>query len=159
MSTSSIHALLQLLDKLLILADEDKQESGLDSIRLAISQLGVQLMSAISTLETKVAANTSVVNSAVTLLQGIKAQLDKVIADDNLENTSLDALSDSLGKSTDALAAAVAANTPADTGGTAAPAPAPAPADGGDGGATGGDGGATPAPGDDGTGGTGTATP
>lgn len=100
-------------------------------------------MSAITNLEAKVAANTDVVSSAVALLQGIKAQLDKVIADDNLENASLDALSDSLGKSTDALAAAVAANTTA----SEAPAPAPAPAEEPP----------APAPGDDGTGGTGTA--
>lgn len=62
-------------------------------------------------LNAAVTRNADVEASAVALLQGLKAALDAAIASGN--PVQLQALSDSLGASTDALAAAVVANTPA----------------------------------------------
>jgi len=63
-------------------------------------------MADLRTLEDDVAANATVVASAVALLNGIKAALDAAIAANN--PTALKALSDHLGANTSALAAAVA---------------------------------------------------
>lgn len=63
----------------------------------------------LSVLQAAVARNGDVIQSAVTLIIGIKAQLDAAGTDP----AALQALSDSLAAETDALAAAVAANTPA----------------------------------------------
>lgn len=60
-------------------------------------------------LKAKVAANTTVIGSAITLLQELKAKLDAAGTDP----VALKALSDELGAQDQALAAAVAANTPA----------------------------------------------
>lgn len=76
-------------------------------------------MSALDTLRTEVEENTTVINSAVTLINGLKAKLDAAIASG--DPAQLEALSASLDSSSNALAAAVAANTPTD------PAPAPDP--------------------------------
>jgi nucleoid-associated protein YgaU len=89
------------------------------------------IMSALDDLTAQVAANNNVIQSAVTLLTGLKASLDAAIASaKQMGDTSpIEALSASLGTSDAALAAAITANTPA-----AAPAPAavsvaaPAPA-------------------------------
>lgn len=62
-------------------------------------------------LKAAVTRDTEVESSAVALLQGLKAALDAAIASN--DPAALTALSASLGKSTDDLAAAVAANTPA----------------------------------------------
>jgi hypothetical protein len=64
-------------------------------------------------LMTQVAANTSVEASAVTLIQGIAAQLTAALA--NSDDAALPALVASLNTSASALGAAVAANTPAPT--------------------------------------------
>ena len=74
-------------------------------------------MSALSDLQAAVAAEDAVIASAVTLLGGLKAQLDAAIASG--DPAALVALSTDIGTQTAALSAAVAANTPA------APAPAP----------------------------------
>lgn len=74
-------------------------------------------MSALSDLQAAVAAENQVIASAITLLSGLKAQLDQAIA--NQDTGALQALSNDIGNQAAALAAAVAANTPA------APAPAP----------------------------------
>jgi hypothetical protein len=74
-------------------------------------------MATLTDLQTQVAANTDVINSAIALIQGLKGQLDAAIASG--DPAQLQALSDALGSSDAALAAAVAANTPA------APATAP----------------------------------
>ena len=60
-------------------------------------------------LKTAVARNTTVVGSALTLIQGLKAKLDAAGTDP----AALQALSDELGKADDGLAAAVAASTSA----------------------------------------------
>lgn len=68
-------------------------------------------MSALTDLQAKVAANTSVDQSAITLLQGLKQRLDDALA--NNDTAALQQLSADLGSSNDALAAAVSQNTPA----------------------------------------------
>lgn len=60
-------------------------------------------------LTAQVSKNTDVTNSALTLIQGLKAALDAAGTDP----VKLAALSAQLQQSDDALAAAVAANTPA----------------------------------------------
>jgi predicted alpha/beta hydrolase len=85
------------------------------------------LMAAIDDLTTQVSAQVTVEQSAITLLNGLKAKLDAAIAaqqagDDSAELKSLSA---TLGASASGLAAAVVANTPA---APAAPAPSASPA-------------------------------
>ncbi len=63
----------------------------------------------LSALQAAVEKDTAVDQSAITLLQGLKAALDAAGTDP----VALKALSDQLGSNSDALAAAVAANTPA----------------------------------------------
>ncbi len=70
---------------------------------------GKFIMSALDDLTAQVAASTTVESSAVLLIKGIAAQ----IAAAGTNPTSLQALQASLKSSADALAAAVAANTPA----------------------------------------------
>lgn len=67
----------------------------------------------LSELQTKVEANTAVSDSAVVLLQGLKAKLDEAIASN--DPAMLKALSDALGADTQELAAAIATNTPAES--------------------------------------------
>ncbi len=68
-------------------------------------------MSALTTLQTEVAENKEVMSSAVVLLKGLKDKLDEAIASG--DPAALKALSDELDANTNALAAAVTANTPA----------------------------------------------
>lgn len=57
---------------------------------------------------------TDVVQSAVSLINGIAAKIDEAVsANDAGDNTALAGLADSLRAQSDGLAAAVAANTPA----------------------------------------------
>lgn len=67
------------------------------------------IMAVLDDLTANVTANTNAVQSAITLLQNLKAQLDAAGTDP----VKLQALSDALGKNDSDLAAAVAANTPA----------------------------------------------
>lgn len=67
-------------------------------------------------LATQVAETNTVIGSAVTLIQGIAAQLVAVqteLAAVGIDNTRLNELATSLDTTEQALAAAVAANTPA----------------------------------------------
>jgi hypothetical protein len=66
-------------------------------------------MSALSDLQAAVAAEDTVIDSAVTLLQGLKAALDAAGTDP----VALKALSDDIGAKTATLADAVTKNTPA----------------------------------------------
>lgn len=75
-----------------------------------IYEQGMEIMSALDSLTAAVAKNDEVINSAVTLLQGLKAKLDEAIASG--DPAKVQALSDSLGADTQQLADAVAANTP-----------------------------------------------
>ena len=80
-------------------------------------------MSALDDLTAQVAANTTVIGSALTLIKGFSAQL----AAAGTDPAKLAALQASLKTSDDALAAAVAANTPGPVQG---PGPAPGPGPG-----------------------------
>lgn len=99
----------------------DEILADLTNIRRTLHIQEYRYMSALTDLQTKVANNTSVINSAVDLIVGLKKSLDDAIAanaaGDN--GAALAALSAELGASDAALSEAVTANTPA------APAPAP----------------------------------
>lgn len=73
-------------------------------------------MADLTDLQAQVASNTTVIQSAIVLINGIAARIDAA----GVDPVALKALSDSLKASDDALSAAVAANTPP-------PAPAPGP--------------------------------
>lgn len=80
-------------------------------------------MTALTDLQAQVAANESVEQSAITLIQGLKTELDAAIASAPTDDgAALQALSATLATDDAALAAAITANTPA-----APPAPSPAP--------------------------------
>jgi hypothetical protein len=69
----------------------------------------------LTNLQNEVAETTTVQQSAVVLLQGLKSRLDAAIAElaqAGVTNEALNQLSSDLNNSTDSLAAAVAANTP-----------------------------------------------
>jgi uncharacterized small protein (DUF1192 family) len=83
----SLHLMLHIIERLSLMAGE------LDALRA------------------QVARNTDVDSAAVALLRGIKAKLDAAIAAG--DPAALQALSDTLGSSTDSLAAAITENTPA----------------------------------------------
>lgn len=76
-------------------------------------------MAALDDLTREVAELTSTTDSAIALIEGLKTRLDDAIATGDMGEVQ--ALSDSLSTQTDRLAAAVAANTPAET----EPAPPP----------------------------------
>ena len=65
----------------------------------------------LDTLEASVTRSKTVEGSAITLMQGLKGALDAAIASGDM--TRVQAISDGIGANTDALAAAVVANTPA----------------------------------------------
>lgn len=65
----------------------------------------------LAALQAQVTQNTTVIESAITLIQGIKAALDAAIASN--DPAALTALSAELGAEDQKLAAAVQANTPA----------------------------------------------
>jgi cell division septation protein DedD len=80
---------------LLFIIKQSKMSQELDALKAAIEN------------------DITVENSAITLLHGLKTQLDAAIAAQPADDgAALQALSTSLGASTTALAAAVAANTP-----------------------------------------------
>jgi prefoldin subunit 5 len=67
------------------------------------------VMADLSALQAEVTRNTEVDQSAITLLNGLAAQIESLKTDP----AALQALADSIRSSSDDLAAAVAANTPA----------------------------------------------
>ena len=71
----------------------------------------IRIMSAITDLQAAVAAEDTVIASAITLLQGLKAQLDAAIASG--DPAALQALSADIGTQTAALSKAITDNTPA----------------------------------------------
>ena len=90
-------------------AQLDRIESAITAVTSAITQLGVDMSQELDALEAEVSRNTTVDQSAITLLQGLAAQIEQLKTDP----VKLQALADSMRGSSDALAAAVAANTPA----------------------------------------------
>jgi len=77
------------------------------NLLLFITKQNKKTMADLTDITREVEENTSVTQSAVTLLNGLKAALDAAGTDP----VALKALSDSLSANSDALAAAVAANT------------------------------------------------
>ena len=90
-----------------ILTILQQMSQKLDSIQTKETHIMAQL----DDLTAQVAQNTTVEGSALTLIQGLAAQLAAAIASGN--PAALTALQTQLKTSADALAAAVAANTPA----------------------------------------------
>jgi hypothetical protein len=91
---------------------DDKLQASLGRIEVALQKLQIQettIMANLDTLTAQVKANTDVESSAVTLLNGLSAQLAAVANDP----VAVKSLADSLKTSADSLAAAVVANTPA----------------------------------------------
>jgi hypothetical protein len=93
------------------LADLVEVKARLDQIMSNVVGLSTRIdtmSAALDALSAEVARNTAVDESAITLLNGLATQ----IADLKNDPVALQALSDSLKSSSDALAAAVIANTP-----------------------------------------------
>lgn len=94
-------------------SDADEIKQGLVTVLYELHTLRneVRRMSAeLDSLKSAVAQNTTVIGSAITLLQGLKAKLDDAIASG--DPAALTALSAELGAQDQALSDAVAANTP-----------------------------------------------
>lgn len=88
----------------------DKTENlYLEKLNFLIQQ-NTKIMADLSKLEQEVSENKTVMQSAVTLLQGLKQKLDEAGTD----AVKLKELSDELDSNTNALAEAVSANTPAE---------------------------------------------
>ena len=90
---------------------EDVIMSKLNHLEALLTRSFKAMANELDALTAKVTANGTVIDSAVTLIQGIKAALDAAIASGN--PAALQALSDSLGTQDARLAAAILANTPA----------------------------------------------
>ena len=75
-----------------------------------IKQGGITMAGELEVLKEAVASNTTVIGSAIVLLQGLKQKLDEAIASG--DPAALQALSDELGAQDQALADAIKANTP-----------------------------------------------
>jgi hypothetical protein len=86
--------------------------ASIAALSASLEDLKGNLMATIDNLRTEVQENTNATQAAITLLNGLKQRLDEAIASGDM--TQVQALSDELSGNTDALAAAVAANTPAD---------------------------------------------
>jgi esterase/lipase len=94
------------------LADlKDQVGNGFKDIKKSLSLITKKIdtnMADFKKLESEVAENTTVIQSAIALIKGIAQQ----ISDAKGDQAKIDALSDKLNSDADALAAAVAANTP-----------------------------------------------
>lgn len=88
-----------------VLARLDQIVAQLANLTQGVANMSVEL----DALEAEVSRNTEVDQSAITLLTGLAEQIEALKADP----VKLQALADSLRSSSDALAAAVVANTPA----------------------------------------------
>lgn len=91
--------------------DSPRDSAQLRRIEDLLITLGERILSALDSLKTNVANNTTVIQSAIVLIQGLKQKLDDAIASG--DPAQVQALSDELGAQDAALAQAVAANTPA----------------------------------------------
>lgn len=85
-------------------------EAKLVEVLAAILKLEKKMGIELDDLKSKVQANSDVIDSAVTLLKGIKAELDAAIASN--DPAALTVLSAALGAHTQQLADAIVANTP-----------------------------------------------
>jgi hypothetical protein len=94
---------------------------SINQLTTEITKMAAEL----ATLQAAVAANTTIIGSAIALIQGIKTALDAAIATG--DPAALTALSTSLGTEDAALSAAIVANTPAPPPVVPPPAAAPTP--------------------------------
>lgn len=99
-----------------LLSFEEKLDDLLALVRQSIvasSELATEvakMAGEIQNLEVEVSQNASATQSAIVLLNGLKARLDAAIASGDMSKVK--ELADQLSSNTDALAAAVTANTP-----------------------------------------------
>lgn len=91
-------------------SDADKLDNILKNVLTNQSKI-IHMANELDDLKAAVAKDTEVDQSAITLLNGLKEKLDAAIASG--DPAQLTALSQQLGSNSDALAAAVTANTPA----------------------------------------------
>lgn len=89
----------------------DRNTNALNALSTQMAKGFQQMAGELDALKAAVARVKTVEDSAVALLQGLKQKLDEAIASG--DPAALQALSDTLGQDSDALAAAVASNTPA----------------------------------------------
>lgn len=87
----------------------ERIEDKLDQLLTTFSQAKETIMADLAGLKAEVERNTAVDQSAITLLNGLAAQIESLKTDP----AALQALADQLKASSNDLAAAVAANTPA----------------------------------------------
>lgn len=106
---AEIERLKSALAGLLFGPELSKLSRNVHEITLAIGRLERHMTKALDTLTTEVSEAATVQASAITLLQGLSTQLKDALGDEK----ALQALSDQLDAQTQALATAVAANTPA----------------------------------------------
>jgi DNA-binding FadR family transcriptional regulator len=102
---------LSLLDFFLLPNRLLESLTAIDQVLSSINQRLTQMSDQLTALTEQVEANATVTGSAITLLQGLKQQLDDAIASSDPD--ALADLSERLGSQTQALADAVSANTPA----------------------------------------------
>ena len=98
-----------------ILAQLDSVHTKLNAIHAQVIRIATeedQLMATLTDLQAEVSRNTDVDQSAITLLNGLTAKIQQLI-DAGADPAAFQKLADDLKASTDQLAAAVAANTPA----------------------------------------------
>lgn len=99
------------------LGSSARVEAKLDQLLQRVEQIQIQEnqeMQGIASLTAQVSQNTTVIGSAKTLIEGFNKRLnDAIEAAQTGDNSALLALSAEIKASDDALAAAVAANTPA----------------------------------------------
>lgn len=88
----------------------DRIDATLLSIAVYLKKEAAIMAAEFDALQTEVERNTEVDQSAIVLLQGLAAKIEELKTDP----VKLQALADSLRSSSDSLAAAVVANTPAE---------------------------------------------
>jgi hypothetical protein len=98
-----------LTDRLLRLLDVPERLDGIEHLLTRIILKERQIMADLTTLKAEVTRNTEVDQSAIALLTGLAAQIEALKTDP----AALQALADELKGSSDALANAITANTPA----------------------------------------------
>lgn len=99
------------MSKLVINVYLGGDQSGLPQILTAISNLKETIMATLTDLKNAVAAESGVVQSAITLLNGLTAKIQDLI-DAGADPATFQALVDDVKQQTSDLAAGVVANTP-----------------------------------------------
>lgn len=93
-------------------SDLRRLEDKLDQILTIVINQGAQIMATLQDLQAAVTAEDTVIDSAITLLQGLAAQIAALTPN----QAAIDALAADISAKTQALADAVVANTPGGTG-------------------------------------------